>query len=426
MSKESKSTAVLDAPGTSDVAGTNYWQIGLTSFNNGDPATVCMQKIWNAMFPASLTLVAQIVGALYADHYFVDTQMSVSLLAQELNAALGKNPADCQRAAAAAFSQWFGLSVRANFADTAIIPRQGSLTLSPDVVVNGTVPLSVQQLISMWNQTVWGPVSNDKNVTYGRASSVNIGVPITAPTVQMFVTDGGLNNPPNQWVQLFTSGGNRTVPLQNMAGTSTLQPGDRAASSDALFWTPQGSGHYCVIAVAGSEFFANDPAKIPPGNWNSVTWITYNGAAGWHNVDTLTSSEASLKIYNQDGTHEQYEFEAHCSGVPAGTEVSLSAEDPMLPSIIRSNGIRIVAKEQIVRAAGALPGNYAGDLKVRIKTPDGKPLPARASVEVRMFWTIPPGHRHYEDAVGLLGDTQAIALHRPARVEVGSFTFIGK
>lgn len=426
MTKEStRGTAVLDAVSLPD-ATPNYWQIGLQAFNNGEPSTSAIQDIYNAMFPANLALVAEIVGALYADQYFNATQMSITMLANDMSAVLGKNLSDCQRAATIAFSQWYGLSVRGNLADTAAIPRSGTLTSSPDLLVNGTTPVPVATLIQMWNQTTWGPINGDKNLVYGRSGSVNISVPVTKGAFRLFITDAGLNNPPNQWTQLFTQSGSRSSALQTIAGAATLLPGDRGAISDPFLWNVPGDGHYCIIGVASTEFFTNDPALVQPSNWNSFTWITYNGAAGWHNVDTIHGASESLKIYNLDGTTERYEFEAHCSQVPAGTEVSLSAEDPVLPAIIRSNAARLSTREQVVHAAGELPGNYKGDLTLRVKTADGKPLAAPASVEVKMYWVVPPGHRRYEDAVAALGDTTAIVLSRPARLHVGSFTFLGK
>jgi hypothetical protein len=431
MAREStRSAAVLDEPVTDNTAAiTPYWQIGLTNFNSGQPSTTAMQQIWQAMFPASLPLLAQIVGALYAEHYFDDTgtQMSVNLLANELSAALGKNLPDCQRAAATAFSQWYGLQVRASVADVALIPRADPVFESPDVVVNGLTTLTPQQLITMWNQTVWGPISGDKNIVYGRAASVNIGVPITQPVMKMYIVEAALNPPaPNSWTQLFTQSGSPTSPLVNNQNSSTLQRGDRAASSDAFVWTVPGTGHYCVISVAGTEFFTNDPSLVPPGNWASGTWIHYNGAAGWHNLGTPLGDRASLKIHNLDGTTERFEIEAVCDGLPAGTEVFLESADPKLAAPIRSGVTRIGTKEQIVSADAVLPGNYSGNLTVGFKTPDGKPLSPSASIEVRMYWSLPPGHRHYEDAVKRLGDTTAMALHRPVRQHAGSFRFVGR
>ena len=408
---------------------TDFWQIGLAAFNS-DPSQpgVAMQNIWDAMLPpGDLILAARITGALFGDHYFNGTQMDVNLLAQELQAALGKNPADCQAAAQAAFSQWSGLLVRGNFGDNGQIPRAGNLYGSPDVVVNGLVATSPSRLINMWDQAVWGPVEG-KDYAYGRAASSNLGVPITKPQLKMFVTDAGLNNPPNQWRQLLTfpPASARSSPMVDAAGNTTLPPGDRSANKEPFLWDTDGSGHYCVIATAGTEFFTNDPSLVPPGNWSSAMWIQYNGAAGWHNVDVPRSASTSLKIYNQDGTPERFEIEAHCSALAAGTEVSLQSADAALTSPVRSGSVRIAATEQIVRADAELPAHYKGDLIVHVKTPDGGPLPGNASIEVRMYWLLQNNHRHYLQAVSMLGDATAVALARPVRVFVGAFTLVGR
>lgn len=408
---------------------TNFWQIGLDAFNN-DPTqpALAMQNIWDAMLPpGNLNLCARIVGALFGDHYFNGIQMNVALLAQELQAALGKNQGDCQLAAQQAFAQWCGLSVRASFGDNAQIPRTGNLYASPDVIVNGLSPTTPLRLINMWDQSDWGPVEG-KDYTYGRAASVNLGVPISKPQLRMYVTNAGLNNPPNQWTQLLTFPPNpvRTSPMQNASGLTTLAPGDRAASSNALLWDTDGSGHYCVIATASTEFFTNDPSTIPPGNWSSWLWIQCNGAAGWHNVDVPRAASTALKIYNQDGTPERFEIEAHCSGLPAGTEVSLESADPALVGSLRSGPITITAKEHVVATDAVLPAHYKGDLKVHFKTPHGGLLPPNASIEIRMYWQLSTSHRHYQDAVRLLGDVTAIAAARPVRIPVGAFTFVGR
>jgi hypothetical protein len=412
-------------------AAVKYWNIGLKAHKKDpDRPTTAMNEIWDAMFPAELAQVAQIVGALYGNHYFDPdiNMMSVNKLANELSAALGKNPADCFDAATIAFSEWYGLSVRANFQDAALIPRRGNLLRSPDVVVNGIVASTPGRLISMWNQTVWGPVSGDKNLLYGRAASVNLPVPITKPVMKMYVVDGSINPPnPQSWTQIFTQDDSApTSALQNPEGATTLQPGDRAANADAFLWTVPGGGHYCAISVAGSEFFSNDPSKVRPSNWNSMLWITNNGAAGWHNIDTPRGDSATLKIHNLDGTTERFVIEAHCSELPEGTTVSLETADKELATPLRSGAVRIFAKDQVVGADTELPGNYSGDVIVRFKTPDGAPLPPRAVIDVRGYWHIPPGHGHYEGAVKLLGDTHAISLSRPVRLYVGSFTLVGK
>jgi hypothetical protein len=422
--KRENSLAVSDAAGPND----KYWQQGLAAFQNGDVATTAIQKIWGPMFPANLNLVALIVGTLYGDTYYDPTRVSMNaqLLADDLSAATGKNPPDCLRAAQLAFSQWQGLFVRANFDASNKIPRPGSILNSPDVVLNGKTPLTVDQLIRTWNQVIWGPISGDRNLVYGRAASVNLPVPTTG-SMKMFIVEGAINPPnPQSWTQLFTADSSGTSPLQNAAGNTTLQPGERTANAEPFVWTVPGAGHYCAITVAQSEFFTNDPLQVPTGNWNSMKWISNNGAAGWHNLDTVRGSQAVLKLHNLDGTTERFVVEAHCSNLPAGTEVSLESGDAKLATSMRSGVTRISRKEHVISADAELPGNYSGDVIVRFKTPEGQAFPENGVIEVRGYWSVPPGHRHYTDAVDFLGDTTAIVLSRPVRLYAGSFTLVGK
>jgi hypothetical protein len=404
------------------------WQTGLAAWqSNPNAPTIAMTNIWDNMRPpGNLNLVAQVVGALYADHYWTNTQMDVNLLAGELASALGKNPADCQRAAKSAFAIWFGLLVRGNFADNGTIPKSGTLTASPDVLVNGNTPTTVQRLITMWNQYVWGPTAG-LNYTYGRAASINIQVPINEPVMKMYVTDAGFVPPPNQWTQLFTYPPDPTgvVPLQNMGGTSTLAPGDRSASSNGFKWDVQGGGHYCLISVAGSEFFTNDPSLVPPSNWNSSVWIQYNGAAGWRNFDMITADVVKLKMYNADPSSEQFVIEAHLSNLEPGTEVSLEAPDKKLSTPLKSHVLRTSGKEHLLSVQTELPGNYTGDLHVRVKTPNGGRIPPNASIDVRCFWIVGPGHFRYADAVELTGDASALAFSRHQRLPLGNYILVG-
>lgn len=399
-----------------------YWDIGLKCFKDGDPATIAIQKIWNQMQPpASLNLVAAIVGSLYADTYWATTKMDRNHLALDLQASLGINPADCQKAANAAFSLWYGLLVRGNFGDNGAIPKTGNITASPDVVINGKAPLSVDQLIRMWNQYNWDPQPGLKNNTYGRAQSINIQVPIETPKLRMFYSDAGFNPPPTSWIQLFTFNNTAESPMEGIV-PGPVPVGGKIANTDSFAFNPPGSGHYCVIAVAATEFFSNNPLDTP-GNWNSAEWIANNGAAGWHNVDVPKGKESTLKFYNQDHTEERFVFEAHCSKVPEGTRISLGFGDRVLAQAYPTQSLTVTKGYEVLTTEARIPANFAGDLVVGI---DGKSLPADASVDVRLNWQIAPGHPRFLDAVGLLGELSALNLKTPVGVSLGNFTFVGK
>jgi len=411
----------------SSLPNQKYWDLGLKCFNEGDSATTAIQTIWDAMQPpASLPLLATVVGALWADEYWTKTKLDPNLLAANLQAALGLKPSDCLKAATIAFQNWYGLLVRANFSDQTSIPKSDPVTDSPDVVVNGAATLTVKQLITMWNQYIYTPQPGLKNNTYGRAQSANIQVPITKPVLRMYYSDAGFNPPPHTWIKMYTFEGSETSPLKGITSGTTIGVGERAANPDSFAFNPPGSGHYCLITVAGTEYFTNNPSANQGGNWNTQEWIHYNGAAGWHNVDVVKGNKATLKYYNQDGVVERFIFEAHCRNLPEGTMVSLESEHKALSYPIKSPEVTITEPHQVVSTEAELPPNFAGELIVHFKTPNGKPLPENASIDVRMDWEIPNNHRHYNQAIEQLKDILAFVQRRSVRIEMGSFTFIGK
>jgi hypothetical protein len=403
-----------------------YWDLGLKSFNEGDSATTAIQTIWEAMQPpASLPLLATIVGALWADSYWAQTKLDTNLLAANLQAALGLNYPDCLKAATFAFQTWYGLLVRANFGDQSSIPKSDPVTASPDVVVNGAATLTVKQLITMWNQYVYTPQPGLKNNTYGRAQSANLQVPITKPVLRMYYSDAGFNPPPSTWVKMFTFDGSETSPLEGITSGTTLGVGERAANPNSFAFNPPGAGHYCLITVVGTEYFTNNPSANQGGNWNTQEWIHYNGAAGWHNVDVPKENKATLKYYNQDGVPERFIFEAHCCNLPEGTIVSLESGHKELAHPIKSAILNISRPYQVLSTEAEIPPNFAGELKIQFKTPDGKPLPEKASIDVRMDWHLASTHRNYTQAIEQLKDIQALAQQRSVRIGMGNFVFVG-
>lgn len=399
-----------------------FWDKAVELFNQGSRSIEAINIIWNMMPPpGELPTLATIVGAIYADTYWAQTSFSRDMLAADLLAATGHT--DSAKAAAAAFQSWHGLLVRANMSDQGVIPRIADVTKSPDVVLNGLSPMTVQRLISLWNQDDYSPAKG-KNYTYGRAQSTNIPVPIAKPTLRMYYSDAGFNPPPQSWVQLFTyDGGSPTSPLQGM-NPGKIQPGERCANSLAFGCELPGPGHYCLISVAGTEFFTNDPL-VQAGNWDTNQWMVQNGGAGWHNIDRTTSNQESLKFYNQDPRPERFAFEARCAKVPAGTKVSLGCSDAALTYPVTSGEVTVSKDYQVVRAEAELPPNFAGTLQVRYQTPGGGLLPEGSAIDVRMVWVIAHGHAHYLDAATRLNDIGGYILGHPMTVEMGNYSLLG-
>jgi hypothetical protein len=315
--------------------------------------------------------------------------------------------------------------VRANFGDNGNIPKAGNVTSSPDVVLNGQTPLSTQQLINLWNVYNWDPAPGFINYAYGRAQSLNIQVPISSPVLRMYYSDQGFNPPPSSWVKLYTFGNNsETAPLLGMT-PGPIQVGGRAANggdeNEAFQLKVPGSGHYCAISVAGSEFFANNPSDSG-SNWDSYEWITNDGAAGWHNVNVSSAKEEKLKFYNQDASAEHFVFEAHSNKVPVGTTISLGFEDKKLASASPTQSARISNPYQVVTTEAEVPAKYSGNFVLGID----KSLPADASIDCRLLWVLPSTHRNYQQAATHLGATSSVAKNEALRVQLGNFTFIGR
>ncbi len=404
------------------------WDVALKCQQGGLGDIAAIQAVWESMMPpASLVLLATVIGAVYANTYWAATQMDANHLSASLQQAGGWNQSDCDQAAQAAFSNWYGLLVRNDFGSVGQIPKPGSLTESPDVLCNSAGQLDPSLMLNKWNSSFFNAATGTKNYAYGRVQSVNIPLPITQPALQMFYTDAGFNPPPNSWIQMYTFSNNTSAPLQGLQpGPITL--GGRAANgvvaTDAFDFEPAGAGHYCLLSLVSTEFFTNNPLQNT-GNWNSQAWITNNGAAGWHNLDVQAANEMILKYYNQDGRSERFAFEAHCVNVPEGTTVSLKSTDARLTDDIASGAVKIVNNYQIIGTEGVVPANFAGELEVRIDTPGGGLLPPEASVQVRMMWVLERGHTYYAQARDQLGDYREAAEGQLLRMPMGDFTFVG-
>lgn len=408
-------TAVLERVTPLESTDQSIWDEALKLKKKGASATTAMQTMWPLPPPGDLTGMATAIGSLWGDHYWAGIQMDAGKLAEELNATTGVNPADCRRAAAAAFSRWYGLFVRANFNNHGEIPKRGSVTASPDVLVNGLVELAPATIIRMWNQMVWGPQPGLVNNTYGRAQSFGIQVPIEKALVRMFVTPAGFNPPPSTWTQLFTAQGKEdSATLVDSNLNRELGPGARSASSKAFAWTPPGSGHFCLITAAGSEFFDNNPVDRPPGNWNSATWLVRNGAAGWRNFNVASEEAVGVRFYNEDETPERLVFTARCRNLHEGSHLALSSGEVSLET-----AERITSPYQEIVAVAEVPPRYEGELVV-----DLPEIPADGVVDLQLDWLVKPDHPYFRDSVG----HPAAATVRDdgtLLMRLGSVTFVG-
>ncbi|PRC92101.1 hypothetical protein [Solimicrobium silvestre] len=404
----------------------DMWNAAIAYQNQGVYDTDAMYSIYQAMNP-KLTIqdIGNVFSGVYADTYWNTTFLDASLLAKSLVQAIGLDRSLATTYANNAIAQWRGILSRKNISDTGSIPVVGNYTASLDIVCNQNTPIDPMALISNWNNEYWQQPSVGKNFIYSRCQNIAFNGAITKPQVQMFYSSGGFNQPPSSWIQCFTVKDNNpigTVITQD-GKTSPLNWGDRGCS-EAFYFNPTSQDHVCVISATVSEFFAsNNPKQIPPGNWNSATWITHNGAAAWHNVDPQRSVEDTLAFHNQDGTNENFTFYAQCRKVPVGSKITLRSEDPNAK--FTTGTVNIDNPSQLVQLQVNLPAYHKGQLKVKLEGPDGRCLPVTAAVEVKMAWRLSHSHDYYADAVATFGNTNQHNANREIQLDMGTFTILG-
>lgn len=401
------------------------WQAALNAFVNGAFPPAAMYQVFDALPPRVATPrnVAAIVSAVYADSYWKLTFVDQVLISADLMKALGVDQGTADNAAAYAVGAWRGMLVRGNTSDVGNPMPRGVQTASIDDVVNGTDPIADPKLLlTRWNSPFYNKVDGFKNYCYTRAQSINFGLPIAQAKARMFYTDQGFNQPPQSWQEMPVDGASQErfalMMNQTLDPQKQIQPTERALSNKAFTFLPAKGGHYCLLAIVSTEYFTNDPLSMS-GNWNSLQWISSNGAAGWHNVDVPPARQARLKIYNQDPRPERFAVRAVCQNLPQGTKVTLSAEGNTLGVEPQA----IFRTIQTVTAEGELAANYAGDITLTIDTPDGKALPANAAVEVQAHWIVPHGHRDYTKAVAHFGAYRAAQAEEPLELLLGSVRY---
>ncbi len=430
LTKKEKKTAVSNGPINTLQ---EMWNAAISYQQAGVFDTTAMYNIYQLMNPR-LTYqdIANVFSGVYADNYWNIVKMDYTILSKNMQSALALSQAVADNCSINAMKQWRGILCRKNKNDTGIIPVQGNYTESIDIVCNNNTEIPPQALIENWNSVYWQTPQVGKNYVYSRCQNVAFQGDLsisgdttkTQPVVLMFYTDGGFNQPPTSWQQLFTAADpnqtNGKVVLKD--GKPGPMPNGTRGVSEAFFFSPTSSNHVCIIAVVSDSFFSN-PLNVSQGNWNSNTWITCNGAAAWHNVDPQQKSEEKLAFYNQDGSSEEFTFIANCRNVPVGSKISLKSIDPKVP--FDSGLIEIHHSTQSIEQQVTLPAYYKGQLIVTMMDPKGNLLPANSAIEISMNWRLKKGHKDYAKASYRLGATEKSLNNEELSLHLGSYTFEG-
>ena len=404
----------------------DMWNAAIEYFIAGKYDTDAMSDISERMNP-KLTYqdIANVCSGVYADTYWHDTFMDTAYLSKSLVQALGINQSQANTYAKYAIAQWRGLLVRKNISDIGTIPTPGDVTQSIDIVCNQNTPIKTDDLIKNWNSQYWITPQVGKNYIYVRCANAQFYGSITNAKAQMFYSTGGFNQPPTSWIQCYTaSGSSESGNILLLGGEVGEIPLGVRAVSEAFNFETKSTDHICVIAAITTDYFKkNKPTEIPLGNWNSSTYITHNGAAGWHNFDPQTIVESTLVFYNQDNSPEEFLFTANCRNVPVGSKIGLRSADPKFS--FNSGLIEITKSSQQIEHKLTLPPNYKGQLIVTMQDKNGEMLPKNAAVQINMQWRLNKGHKHYTKAVKHFMDMDAAIDAKDLSLNMGSFTLTG-
>ncbi|HLJ91077.1 MAG TPA: hypothetical protein VKZ53_30015 [Candidatus Angelobacter sp.] len=426
---KAEKTLRSETPTTTSVV--DAWRRAVTCLRDKVQVSNATNQVYYTLMPPDRTPAntATIIGAVYADSFWSGVKFEERLLSRALlTAGLGWSQSTTDSAAHAAFKDWHGLFLRSEMAAGSSIPRTLAY-YSPDVIADGA--LSPKDLIARWNEYLSYSRISGGVFVYARCQSLNVPIPIggvrlpngtnTPPEVRVYAIPGSLTlSPPATWMQLKSAGKDFAYLLnENGAEVPNVAEFQRVATGP-FDWTPPNNGHFCLVASVRTEFFTNNPASVPAGNWDTHDWVAYDGAGGWRNVDVLQTLRTSLNLYNHDARQEEFILEAHCADFPAGTKISLECNHDLVK--LSSGSVNITQPNQVVAVPATLPPLFEGQLNLAIETPDGKPLPREASLNLRQTWVIPANHHHYPDAVKETGVKVAgQAIHLP----LGHFCFVG-
>jgi len=405
------------------------WDATIGYYAQGIPDTSAMYKVYTRMV-ATLTYqdISNVFSAVYANKYWSVNLMDYTKLSKSLQSALAITPASLADSYAQnAIKQWRGILTRKTTSDIGQIPVIGSVTASIDIVCNNSTELLPEQLIQNWNSVYWQYPQVGKNYVYTRCQNANffgdLSIGATKPTVHMYYTTGGFNQPPSTWLQLTTTDGtNLDGEVILLSGVSGPMPIGTRGCSQSFFFNPTSTDHVCLIATVATDYFTNP--KNNDGNWNSSTWISHNGAGAWKNVNPQQGIENSLTFYNQDGSKENFAFKVHCQNVPKGSKFSFKSADKSLG--LDSGYISVNNHSANYEFPVTLPANYKGELIVSMEDAEGNMLPANAAIHIDMYWRLSKGHKQYATAIDLYDAHEKSINFEDHDLILGSYTLTGK
>ncbi|MEE1888647.1 hypothetical protein [Pseudomonas carassii] len=297
--------------------------------------------------------------------------------------------------------------IRNNLADTGKLPRGGSWTGSPDILVAGQTALTTQEMISKYNQAFDEQVQQYyTNNFYVRAK--NVSDHNVTQNLYLFQVPQSVFLAPNVWynedsLMIYNSvvpdpeNPGKTKEVRQNYQTITAGPGDIVASN-AFNWKPLSTEHHCLVAVVADSFDAVQ-AQFPSGVNSSVdqyaAWIYANRNLGWHNVNIQAVSAADVYEHQVPMNQTWDDAVLNCSlfvtNVPVGAEIgffannntkwgdSIAVGDTTVPNKPGAPDPTINPKFNVGTTV-KIQGGYTGMVTFYINF-KGKPKPANFSMQ---------------------------------------------
>ena len=231
-----------------------------------------------------------------------------------------------------------GMLVRTDLEDHGEIPRQGTLSNTPDVIPSGNHVVSNPQGYFSGNYDEY--VNQDinyegRNYIYIRAKNLFPPDPPGSPlngTVYLYYAKTSQLNHPEDWKNniLKDKNGNPTQEI------TAYKMDDIVVSLVPYVWyapaQPTDGDTYNLIGVVGTE---NNPNPIPDltGTIDFENLVANNGGIGWLNLPLpkppvpTWSTTAQFDIEKPQG---EFLFQIRAEGIPAGATFSFVAEKPNL------------------------------------------------------------------------------------------------
>jgi hypothetical protein len=298
-------------------------------------------------------------------------------------------------------AQYNDILVRDNLQDTGQIPCSGGMTHSPDIIPQGTSPMSDPTVLIKedWIKDVGQNLATERtNYIYMRG--INLASGATEGEFHLYYAPAALLLFPDQWQNNFlkTSDGSSSVTVTPKAKD------EKVVGFDPFTWAPvpppPGSSHYCMI---GRVVTTAHPNPIPKtGDIDDFAkYISNNGGMCWRNVALVNKDiptfEKNVK-YDQGPTGALIHFLLSCKNVPVGAAVAFSCGTPGPQPPINLNKTTITNPySQDVGMATNVPDNFSSYITYQYWSMGTKPPPGW-EIKLQAIYIVPADHKLYDIA----------------------------